>query len=65
MVLLLRVRQSCCHASLVPAECRERAQELYLEFVVNDGVPDPDEAVSVLDDLSEKLERVLPRSPVL
>mmetsp|Transcript_17411 Transcript_17411/g.28908 ORF Transcript_17411/g.28908 Transcript_17411/m.28908 type:complete len:175 (-) Transcript_17411:145-669(-) len=48
MVLLLCVRQSCYHASLVPVECRERAQELHREFIMNGGVLDPEEAVSVL-----------------
>lgn len=48
MVLLLRVRQSCCHASLVPIECRDRARELYDDLQANGGILDPDEAVSVL-----------------
>jgi SNF2 family DNA or RNA helicase len=47
MVLLLRVRQSCCHACLVPYQCREGAKALYRNLEEG-GIFDSDEAQQVL-----------------
>jgi SNF2 family DNA or RNA helicase len=55
MVMLLRVRQSCCHAGLVPQQCRERARDLYVELQEK-GFLDADDARNVLASLVSTTE---------
>lgn len=42
IALILRVRQSSCHASLIPPECKQRAEEILDYLVQKKGKEDMD-----------------------